>query len=134
MFNFSEETKRQTQSQEKKENVFWVTSLCWIALEKDFWGSFFKMMTDYLVSYAGCYPHFSHIFAHSYYYLQRELVYEIIRVIKAFGAELFPVSKCNFISQCLLCYAEQKGSARQLLKRLSISNSKSQWAKILKHQ
>lgn len=56
------------------------------------------MMTNYLVSYAGCCPHFSHIFAHSYYYLQRELVYEIIRVIKAFRAELFPVSTILFHS------------------------------------
>lgn len=100
MFNFSKETKRDTEPGRKKkeENVFCVTSLCWIALEKDFWRSFFKMMTDYLVSYAGCYPHFSHIFVHSYYYLQRELVYKIIRVIKAFRAELFPVSTISFHS------------------------------------
>lgn len=56
------------------------------------------MMTDYLGSYASCHPHFSHIFAHSSYYLQRELVYEIIRVIKAFKAELFPVSTISFHS------------------------------------
>lgn len=56
------------------------------------------MITDYLGSYAGCYPHFSHTSAHSSYYLQRELVYEIIRVIKAFRAELFPVSTISFHS------------------------------------
>lgn len=88
--------QEETELGKKAEYASCVTSLCWITSEKDFWGSFFKMMTDYLVSYAGCCPHFSHIFAHSYYYLQRELVYEIIRVIKALRAELFPVSTSSF--------------------------------------
>lgn len=96
MFNFSEQTRRNTSG--KKRHVFGVNGLYQITLEKDFWGSFFKMMTDYSGSYAGCYPHFSHVFAYSSYYLQRELVYEIIRVIKAFRAELFPVSTISFHS------------------------------------
>lgn len=90
--------QEETQSWKEKKNVFCVNSLCRVTLERDFWGSFFKIMTDYLGCYAGCYPHFSHIFAHSSYYLQRELVYEIIRVIKAFRAELFPVSTISFHS------------------------------------
>lgn len=107
-----------------------ILTLYLITFEKDFWGHFFKIMTDHLGFCAGYYPHFSHIFANSSYYLQRELVYEIIRVIKAFRAELFPVSTIFFC--CAFSVIQgKKSSARELLKRLSMSSSKQQKAKNL---
>lgn len=67
--------------------------------------------------------HIFHIFfAHSSYYLQRELVYEIIRIIKAFRAKLFPVSTISFHSAFSVRLS--RGACRMILKMLSLSNSK----------